>query len=906
MAEDSTIASPKESGQKRTTIRDLPTGTVTLLFTDIERSTLLLQQLGEQYSNALSEYRSLLRAAFSEHQGYEVDTQGDGFFVVFVRDRDAILATVAAQRALTTHSWSEGAVVRVRMGLHTGEPSLVGEGYVGLDVHYAARIARTAHGGQILLSQTTHDLIENELPFGVSLRDLGKHRLKDVLRPAHLYQLTIVGLPADFPPLKTLDSCPNNLPVQLTPLIGREKEVAAVQYLLQREDVRLVTLTGPGGTGKTRLGLQVSAELSDLFANGVYFINLAPLSDPELVVPTIAQALGLEEVSGKSLFDLVSAWLREKHLLLLPDNFEQVVNAAVHVADILAACPNLKVLVTSRMTLHIRGEQEFPVPPLTMPDPKRLPDLVELPQYEAVALFVSRAQATKPTFQLTASNAPAIAEICVRLDGLPLAIELAATRIRLFSAQALLAQLGQRLDILTRGALDAPARQRTLRDTIAWSYHLLNVSEQQLFRKVAVFVGGCTLEAIEAVCAEAGDAISSVMDGVESLIDKNLLRQIAQEEEEPRLMMLETIREYALEVLAEHGEMETTLAAHVAYYLRLSEEADRWLWGPQLFTWLERLEREHDNLRAGLSWSLERGSDKDAERRKEVALRFGGALHRFWFSHGHYSEGCSFLERALAASEDIATAERAKVAVVAADLLFAASSNQEDLLGGETVAEQALVLYRAVGDEVGIAHALGQLGRFALFRHEYVRAGSLLEESVALLKDLGNQWYLAWSVFILANAEVALGEHVKAQIHFEEALASWRAEGDKECSAIVLSYFADFLYFFQGDLITARSVSDDALMLLRELGSKQVVEVIGTSAEIALSQGDTSSASRLAEELSTLTREMGHKFILAYALSILARVELQMGDYDRLSPRHFLQVDRNTPLPRPESPVLKA
>ena len=868
MAEDSTIASPNESGQKRTTKRDLPTGTVTLLFTDIEGSTLLLQQLGERYSDVLREYRSLLREAFSEHNGYEVDTQGDGFFVVFVRASDAILATVAAQRALTTHSWPEGAVVRVRLGLHTGEPSLVGEGYVGLDVHYAARIVRAAHGGQVLLSQTTHDLIENELPFGVSLRDLGKHRLKDLQRPAHLYQLVIAGLPADFPPLKTLESCPNNLPVQLTPLIGREKEVAAVQYLLQREDVRLVTLTGPGGTGKTRLGLQVAAELSDLFADGVYFVNLAPLSDPELVVPTIAQILGLKEVSGQSLFDLVNAWLREKHLLLLLDNFEQVVDAALHVADLLAACPNLKVLVTSRMTLHIRGEQEFPVPPLTMPDPKRLPDLVELPQYEAVALFVSRAQATKPTFQLTVSNAPAIAEICVRLDGLPLAIELAATRIKLFSPQLLLAQLGQRLEILTRGALDAPARQRTLRDTIAWSYHLLDESEQRLFRRVAVFVGGCTLEAIEAVCAESGEATPSVMDGVESLIDKNLLRQIAQEEEEPRLMMLETIREYALEMLAASGERESTLAVHVAYYLRLSEEADRWLWGPQLFTWLELLEREHDNLRAALSWSLEQGSGEDAERRKEVALRFGGALHRFWFSHGHYNEGCTFLERA-------------KALVVAADLLFCASTNQEDLRRGEMVAEEALVLYRAVEDEVGIAHSLGQLGRFALFENELVRARSLLDESVVLLEDLGDRWYLAWSVFILANAEVALSEYVKAQIHFEKALALWRAEGDKECSAIVLASFAEFLYYFLGDLISARSINDEALKLLRELGSKQVIQVLGLSVEIALSQEDIPSAFQLAEELSMLTREMDHKSGIVHALSILARVEFRMRDYDR-------------------------
>src|SRR5258708_22672847 len=476
----------------------LPTGTVTLLFTDIEGSTHLLQQLGEQYTSVLSEYRDLLRTAFSEHHGYEVDTQGDGFFVVFVRAREAILATVAAQRALITHSWPEGVVVRVRMGLHTGEPSLIGEGYVGLDVHYAARIMSAGYGELVLLSQTTRELVKNDLPDGISLRDLGEHRLKDLQRPIHLYQLVIVGLPADFPPLKTLDSRPNNLPVQLTPLIGREKEVATVQNLLQREDVRLVPMTGPGGTGRTRFGLQVAADLSDLFPDGVYFVNLATISDPTLVVSTIAQTLDLKETGDQPLLDLLKGYLRDKHILLLLDNFEQVASAALQVADLLTTCPKLKVIVTSRAVLHVRGEQEFPVPPLAVPDPQHLPDLVALSQYEAVALFVSRAQATNPTFQLTVSNASTIAEICVRLDGLPLAIELAAARAKVLSPQVLLAKLERRLQVLTQGSVDLPERQQTLRNTLAWSYDLLSPQEQRLFRQLSVFLGGFTLEAVEA------------------------------------------------------------------------------------------------------------------------------------------------------------------------------------------------------------------------------------------------------------------------------------------------------------------------------------------------------------------------------------------------------------------------
>ncbi len=863
-------------------MRELPAGTVTLLFTDIEGSTRLLQQLGEGYADILAQCRQILRNAFHQWQGHEVDTQGDAFFVAFARATDAVSAAVAAQRALSNHVWPEGVTVRVRMGLHTGEPFLATEGYIGLDVHRAARIMSAGHGGQVLLSRTTHELVEHTLPEDVSLLDLGEHHLKDLQRASHLFQLVIAGLPAGFPPLKTLDASPNNLPIQPTPLIGREQEVAAVAALLRREDVRLLTLTGPGGTGKTRLGLQVAAELSDRFADGVFFVNLAPLSDPDLVIPATAQALDVQEIGSQPLLELLKASLREKQMLLLLDNFEQVVRAALQVAELLAACPKLKMLVTSRMALHVRAEQEFAVPPLALPDPKHLPDLVVLSQYEAVALFIQRARAVKQDFQVTNATAPAVAEICVRLDGLPLAIELAATRVKLFPPQALLKRLGQRLGVLTSGALDAPTRQQTLRDTIEWSYRLLDASEQRLFRRLCIFVGGCSLEAVESVCVALGDEASQVMNGVTSLIDKSLLRQAEQEGEEARLAMLETIREYGLEALTEQQELETTRAAYAAYYLQLAEEADVWLWGSHLFVWLERLEREHDNLRAALVWSLEPVQGEEAGQRNEVALRLGGALHRFWFSHGHFSEGRIFLGRVLAASADVTTARRAKALVVAADLAF----DQGDIQHVEALAVESLELYRAVGDVLGIARALGQLGRLARFRSESARAHALLEESIALCQELGNHWYLAWSLLELAHVDARLGEFDKAKAHYEEALALWRQIGDKEAAAVVLNGFGGFLYNYQKDFITARAMSEEALMLSRELNSKHEVQPLSLLSWIALSQGDLAAARKFSEESITIWREMDNELEMAYSLSGLARVEVRLGNYAKARHRY--------------------
>jgi predicted ATPase/class 3 adenylate cyclase/DNA-binding CsgD family transcriptional regulator len=861
-----------EAGQRRADMPELPAGTITLLFTDIEGSTQLLEHLGESYTGVLAECRSLLRTAFHACGGHVVDTQGDAFFVAFARTSDAVSAAVAAQRALASHTFAEGVAVPVRMGLHTGEPLVGAEGYVDLDVHHAARIMSVGHGGQVLLSQTTRELVKYDLPDGVSLRDLGEHRLKDLQRPSHIYQLVIADLPANFPPLKTLDNSPNNLPVQPTSLIGREKEVTASLNLLQREEVRLLTLTGPGGTGKTRLGLQVAAELSDLFPDGVYFVNLAPLSDPHLVVPTIAQTLDLKEVAGKPLLDLLKGALHWKHLLLLLDNFEQVVDAAMDVAALLAVCPNLKVLVTSRMPLHVRGEQEFAVPPLTVPDPKRLPDLVTLSQYEAVALFISRAQAIKPDFQMTATNARAIAEMCARLDGLPLAIELAAARIKLLPPQSLLARLGQRLALLTSGTRDVPERQQTLRKTIGWSYDLLDAQEQRLFRRLSVFVGGCTLQALEGIGAARDSEAGRVFEGAASLLDQSLLQQTEQDGEEPRLLMLETIREYGLEVLEASGEMETTQHAHAGYYLALAEEAEPELGGPRQVMWLERLEREHDNLRAAMQWSLGPGEDG---HRREMALRLGGALRRFWIVHGHWSEGRNFLERALAESKGVPASVQVKALIAAANLANMQSDNDR----AEALAEKSRALCQELGDTRGIALSLRLLAVVAIRRGNLAATRSLNEEALVLFREVGDKEGAAMSLSNLGWLVIVQGEYAKGRALLEESLALHRELGNKSGMARSLSTLASALFDSQGDPATIRTLLEESLVLSREVGDKEGIETcLLVSGQLALSQGDIATARALAEKSLVINREIGNWEHTALSLFDLARVEARQGD----------------------------
>ncbi|MCI0696514.1 tetratricopeptide repeat protein [candidate division KSB1 bacterium] len=833
-----------------------PSGTVTFLFSDIEGSTQLLHRLGDKYPQALEEQRAIMRAAFQQFQGYEIDTAGDGFFVAFSRAQDGVAAAIAAQRRLAAHHWPEDETLRVRMALHTGEPTATATGYVGIDVHRAARLCSAGHGGQILISETTRQLVAGNLPDGVSWRDLGEHRLKDLQQAEHIYQIIAADLQADFPSLKTLSSRPNNLPAPTTQLIGRENESEALRQLLLNAEARLVTLTGPGGIGKTSLSLQVATSLLDQFEHGIFFLSLAAISDPELVLPTIAQTLGIRENRNKPWRESVIDHLRDKHFLLVLDNFEQVVAAAPVVSDLLAACPHLKILVTSRIVLHLKGEREFPVAPLPAPDPQAAVSKDALSQYAAVALFIQRALAVKPDFEVNNDNAPAVAEICFRLEGLPLAIELAAARLKLLSPQALLARLGSRLELLRGGPRDMPARHQTLRQAIAWSYDLLPTAEQAFFQRLAIFIGGCSLEAVEAICNTTDELALEALDGLTALIDKSLLRQAQMKDGEPRFVMLETIREFAFERLQASADWQATRRRHADFFLALAEKAGPELTGPKQIFWLNTLEREHDNLRAVFSWTEE-------TEQAEFGLRLGAAIWRFWIVRGHMQEGRQRLLALLAlpgASQR--TRQRAKVLNAAGTIIHELG----DFITARQLLEESLEIWRKMGDKKGMATVINNLGWIAAQLGELTTAGELSGESLTLHAELGDKRGMAVAFNNLATLAFVQAEFPRARSLQENNLNLRQEIGDERGVAYATALLG-WVEVVQGNYEKAAALLETARAKLRELGDNMIM---GFSAwiltQMALDQGDFDRAAKLMEESSALIKDRDPQMLWLLAL----------------------------------------
>ena len=807
--------------------------------------------------SALARHDEILKAAIEQHGGHVFKTVGDAFCAAFPTAPEAVEAALAAQRGLLAEGWEEGREIRVRMALHTGSVEERGGDYFGPPVNRVARLLSAGHGGQTLVSRPTGDLVDGRLPHDVDLRDMGERRLKDLTRSERIFQLVVPDLPEDFAPLKTLDARQSNLPTQPTPLIGREAEVGEVCERLRSPEVRLLTLTGPGGTGKTRLSLQAAADLLDEFEAGAFFVALDAVRDPALAAPTIARSLGITEGGGQPLVEDLKDYLRGKELLLVLDNFEQVLEAAPLVGELLASCPRLRVLVTSRAALGVYGEQEYTVPPLSVPDPERLPPVDDFPQYEAVRLFVERARAVKPDFSLTDANAPAVAEICARLDGLPLAVELAAARTRLLPPRGIRDRLGNSLKLLRGGARDLPARQQTLRGAIDWSHGLLEEDERKLFRRLSVFSGSFALEAAEEVCRAEGGL--DALEGVESLLGKSLLRRQEKPDGESRLCMLQTIREYALERLEDSGEAEEVRGRHAEYYLALAEEAEWELNGPRQAMWADSLETDHDNFRAALSWSFGGGA-------AESGPRLANALWWFWYLRGHYGEGRTWLEQTLARDDRVSAVSRAKAFGRAGYLALI----QNDFERAEKLSEEGVSLGRDLGEGHATAVSLLTLGYVALFGGDHGRAEALFRETLAVFGRLGSSRDVGWGLFGLGTLERYRGDHERAMTIFEEALALFEEAGDLELRAATIFNLGD-ISMLQGDHGRAKEIFEEDLTSSRGSGNKQGIMVSSSNlALIALFEGDHGLATELLRDGLALSRELGHKLDVVNCLEALA------------------------------------
>src|SRR5918996_43090 len=740
---------------------DLPTGTVTFLFTDIEGSTRLLDVLGDRYPALLESHQRILREAFGGRGGIDVSTEGDSFFVVFRTAPQAVAAAVEAQRAIAAHEWPEGAAVRVRVGLHTGEGILGGDNYVGVDLHRAARIAAAGHGGQIVVSEAT--------------RVLGD------------------GLPAEFPALRSMDARPNNLPVQLTSFVGRRRELEGVKEAIRAG--RLLTLTGPGGTGKTRLALQAARQLLPEFEHGVFFVALAPITERGLVLPAVAKALGLAEATRESTGEALVEHLRDKRLLLVTDNFEQVLDAAPDVGMLLSSTQGLSLLTTSREPLGLSGEREYPVPPLDLPDPAHLPAIEGLSQYEAVSLFVERAMAVQPGFQVTNENAPAVAEICARLDGLPLAIELAAARVKILAPQALLARLDRALPLLAGGSRELPQRQRTLRDAIAWSYDLLEEPERPLFARLSAFVGGFTLEAVEAVADPGGDLGLDPFDGVASLTNKSLLRQMVTGPAEPRFFMLETIREYAADRLDAALRMGGALWRFWQFRGHLREAAER------------------------LEGILERPLPWDPEARARALEGAGGVA--YWM--GDFARAGQRYRECLTIR--LEQGDPRAIAEAQYNLAFAhgiAPPPIQDLDTAARLLDEALALFGELGDEEGTAKATWGLATMAYGREDWAGVAELGRASVEKFRGLDNPFGLGWALHLEGLGLAVLGRSEEAEPALREAMGIFLPSDDRSALALLVADLS-ILAESRGEVERALKLAGAAERIEEEIGTGLLV-----------------------------------------------------------------------------------
>jgi len=847
---------------------ELPTGTVTFLFTDIEGSTRLWEEQPEAMRAALARHEALLHEAIEAHEGYVFEQAGDGFCVAFARATDALAAALDAQRALQAEPWGALTPLKVRMALYTGEAEERDGDYFGPPLNRCARILAAGHGGQIILSRTAADLVRGALPPGVELRALGEHRLRDLAQPEDISQLLHPDLPFDFPPLRSLAAFTHNLPVQLTSFIGREKEVEEIKRLLTT--TRLLTLTGTGGAGKTRLALQVGADLLDECPDGVWLVELASVADPSLVPQTILSALGLREEPQRALTDTLIDSLRPKHALLILDNCEHLVEACARLAaDLLRRCPEVAVIATSREVLQAEGETVWRVPSLGLPDREApQPPISVLTQYEAVRLFIERAVAAKPDFRVTNGNAPAVAEICWRLDGMPLAVELAAARVNVLPPEEIERRLDDRFRLLTGGRRTALPRHQTLQAAVEWSYSLLPEPERRLFARLSVFAGSFSLAGAQALRADEGLQEWEILDLLTALVERSLVVP------EPtadvaRYRLLETLRAYGWERLSGQGEAETASRRHAEHFMAFAQEAKAKLRGPEQADWFARVQADYGNLRAALAWGLR----EDVE----AAARLASALPRFWEVRGYWREGRQWLEGCLAGGRDLTLELKANTLLAAGRLAWC----QCDYGRAEALYEQCRELPRESEHRREYANALLGLGNVAARRADWSRAKALYEESLALQRESGDQPGIATTLNNLGWVGVGRGEYDAARALFGEALAIRRELGDEFEMAQTLTNLGDAACM-QGEYATARGFHGEALRIRRGLGEKCGIAFslhgLGWAAH---EQGEHQAALALYEESLKVTRELGARGPTAFTLNNLGNLTRTMGDHVR-------------------------
>jgi predicted ATPase/class 3 adenylate cyclase len=868
----------------------VPSGTVTFLFTDIEGSTRLAQNHPQRWEELRGRHHTILQSAVDGHNGYVFQVIGDAFCAAFHTAPDGLAASLDAQRALQLEEWGE-TPIRVRMGLHTGTAELVGRDYRGyLTMAKVQRIMSAAYGGQVLLSSSCAELVLPELPHGVTLRDMKEHRLKGLPATEHLWQVLAPDLRQDFPALQTLDDIPTNLPVQLTSFVGRRKELEDAKRLLR--DTPLLTLIGPGGTGKTRLSIQAAIELQPDYSDGVWFVELAPILDPLLVPRTTALAIGLRDEPQRPVIDMLCDHLRGKNMLILLDNCEHLVEACAHMADrILHAAPHVHILASSREALGIAGEVTYRVPSLGLPDIDHLPSIESLSQYEAVKLFIDRAVSAIPTFTVTAENAPSLAQICHRLDGIPLAIELAAAKVRVLSVEQIARRLDDRFRLLTGGNRTALERHQTLRAAIDWSYNLLPAHEQTLFSRLSVFAGGWTLEAAESVCSDELVKPDDLLDLLEHLIHKSMV--IAEENgHETRFRILETMRQYANEKLVEAKKGEAVRDKHLEYFLQLAETAYPHMIRAEQLEWQGRIDADYENLRAALTWAIGKSS-------AEQALRLAGALGFYWQMRDFLVEGAMWMDQVLSRNWDVTSsaqkAARAKVFYHRASI----ADQLDDLETMRTAARSALALCEAVGDAWGMAYSRVVVGR------QLIRTGGarepveLTRQGLDEFQKLGDPWGRAFALnhFLRALRNAGLREEYEKTR--QSLLEVARSAGDRYLLAEVLVFEFGKRVVEKGQLEQALASYLEADNLLAEAGSSQYNLYRFYLAQLHFLRGDLENAKSEAGLTIEYCQRMGEKHTQAFTRMFLSLIAEKQGTLEDAikNIQSYLELIRNAGRP---------